>query len=67
MLSFPAKGSSDVSLVLCGAAGQGVQTVEEILVESLKRAGFNVFASREYMSVVREATTPRRSGFHWSL
>ncbi len=53
MLSFPAKGSSDVSLVLCGAAGQGVQTVEEILVESLKRAGFNVFASREYMSVVR--------------
>ena len=53
MFRFPAEGKSDISLVLCGAAGQGVQTVEEILVESLKKAGFHVFASREYMSRVR--------------
>ncbi len=53
MFRFPAEGNSDVSLVLCGAAGQGVQTVEEILVESLRKSGFHVFASREYMSRVR--------------
>lgn len=53
MFRFPAEGNSDVSLVLCGAAGQGVQTVEEILVDSLRKSGFNVFASREYMSRVR--------------
>jgi 2-oxoglutarate ferredoxin oxidoreductase subunit alpha len=44
---------NDISLVLCGAAGQGIQTVEELLTKTLKRSGFNVFATREYMSRVR--------------
>jgi 2-oxoglutarate ferredoxin oxidoreductase subunit alpha len=43
----------DISIVLCGAAGQGVQTVENILVRLLTRAGFFVFATKEYMSRVR--------------
>jgi 2-oxoglutarate ferredoxin oxidoreductase subunit alpha len=43
----------DISIVLCGAAGQGVQTVENILVRLLKRSGFFVFATKEYMSRVR--------------
>ena len=43
----------DVSIVLCGAAGQGVQTVENILVRLLRRAGFHVFATKEYMSRIR--------------
>ncbi|MHA1526324.1 MAG: 2-oxoacid:acceptor oxidoreductase subunit alpha [Promethearchaeota archaeon] len=43
----------DISIVLCGAAGQGIQTVESLLTKSLKRSGYNVFASREYMSRVR--------------
>ena len=42
-----------ISIVLCGAAGQGIQTVEALLTKSLKRSGYNVFASREYMSRVR--------------
>ncbi|MFP4481807.1 MAG: 2-oxoacid:acceptor oxidoreductase subunit alpha [Thermovirgaceae bacterium] len=50
---LPRKGHRDVSLVLCGAAGQGVQTIEEILVKSLHDGGMHVFASREYMSRVR--------------
>lgn len=50
---LPRKSHQDVSLVLCGAAGQGVQTIEEILVKSLHDGGFHVFASREYMSRVR--------------
>ena len=43
----------DVSIVLCGEAGQGVQTVERILVHVLKRSHFHVFATKEYMSRVR--------------
>ncbi len=43
----------DVSIVLCGAAGQGIQTVESFLTKALKRSGYYVFATREYMSRVR--------------
>jgi 2-oxoglutarate ferredoxin oxidoreductase subunit alpha len=43
----------DITLVLCGAAGQGIKTVEDLLTKTLKRSGFNVFATREYMSRVR--------------
>jgi 2-oxoglutarate ferredoxin oxidoreductase subunit alpha len=43
----------DVSIVLCGQAGQGIQTVEFLLTRILKLAGCNVFATKEYMSRVR--------------
>lgn len=43
----------DVSIVLCGEAGQGIQSVEQILARCLKRAGFHVFATKEYMSRIR--------------
>ncbi|HML06073.1 MAG TPA: 2-oxoacid:acceptor oxidoreductase family protein, partial [Methanobacterium sp.] len=43
----------DVSIVLCGEAGQGIQTVEAILVQAVKLGGYNVFSSKEYMSRVR--------------
>src|SRR6185369_16656229 len=45
--------SGDISLVLGGAAGQGIQTVEAQLVAVLKREGYNVFACKEYMSRIR--------------
>jgi 2-oxoglutarate ferredoxin oxidoreductase subunit alpha len=45
--------NSDISCVISGAAGLGIQTVEEFLCGMLRRAGFHVFASREYMSRVR--------------
>lgn len=45
--------SGDISLVLGGAAGQGVQTVETLLVSVLKREGYRFFASKEYMSRIR--------------
>jgi len=50
------KGSrrrDDISIVLCGQAGQGVQTVEYLLTRLLKLAGYHVFATKEYMSRVR--------------
>jgi 2-oxoglutarate/2-oxoacid ferredoxin oxidoreductase subunit alpha len=43
----------EISIVVCGEAGQGVQTVEKLLTDSLKLYGYNVFASKEYMSRVR--------------
>lgn len=45
--------ADDVSIVLCGQAGMGIQTVEGILTRMLKMAGYNVFATKEYMSRVR--------------
>jgi len=43
----------DVSIVLCGEAGQGIQTVEKILVSILKLSGYFVFSAREFMSRIR--------------
>ncbi len=45
--------NDDISLVLCGAAGQGVQTVEQLLTDLLKKTGYHLFATKEYMSRVR--------------
>ncbi len=50
------KVRKDTSIVLCGQAGQGVQSVESLLVRILKSAGFHVFATKEYMSRVRGGT-----------
>src|SRR4030042_597336 len=47
------KNPESVSIVLCGRAGQGIQTVEHLLPRILKIAGFNVFATKEYMSRIR--------------
>lgn len=44
---------SDLSLVIAGEAGQGIQTIESILMHVLKKAGFHVYATKEYMSRVR--------------
>ncbi len=43
----------DISMVICGEAGQGIQTVEKLLTGIFKSAGYNVFATKEYMSRVR--------------
>lgn len=45
--------SGDISLVLGGSAGMGVQTVEALLVQVLKREGYHIFSSKEYMSRIR--------------
>ena len=42
-----------VSIVLCGQAGMGIQTVEHLLTRIFKLAGYNVFATKEYMSRIR--------------
>ena len=53
-LSF--ENGHDISIVLCGQAGMGIQAVEGLLTRILKSVGYNVFATKEYMSRVRGGT-----------
>jgi len=50
------QNKEDISIVLCGQAGMGIQTVEYLLMRIFKLAGYNVFATKEYMSRVRGGT-----------
>ena len=43
----------DICIVLCGEAGQGIETIEDILTKILKYSKYNIFAVKEYMSRVR--------------
>lgn len=52
MNNFPIK-KDDISIVFCGAAGQGIQTVEKLLVRSFKQSGYHIFTTKEFMSRVR--------------
>ena len=45
--------ANELVIVLAGEAGQGIQSIESILVKVIKNDGFNVFATKEYMSRVR--------------
>lgn len=47
------KDKQSTSLVICGEAGHGIQTVEGLLTQIFKLGGLNVFATKEYMSRVR--------------
>ncbi len=42
-----------LSIVLAGEAGQGIQSVENLLVLIFKKDGYNIFATKEYMSRIR--------------
>jgi 2-oxoglutarate ferredoxin oxidoreductase subunit alpha len=44
---------SGISIVLGGSAGQGIQTMENILSHVFRLDGYHVFAGKEYMSRVR--------------
>jgi len=44
---------NDISIVLSGEAGQGIRTVELLLMRTLKNSGYNVFSTTELMSRVR--------------
>ena len=50
--------SKDFSIVICGEAGQGIQTVESILIQAIKMGGYHVFSFKEYMSRARGADNP---------
>jgi 2-oxoglutarate ferredoxin oxidoreductase subunit alpha len=43
----------DISIVIAGEAGQGIQSVEQLLVQILHHSDYFVFSTKEYMSRVR--------------
>lgn len=45
--------TTDITVMLAGEAGSGVQSIETTLVNLLKAEGYHVFATKEYMSRVR--------------
>lgn len=45
--------NEQVSIVLSGEAGQGLDTIESLFIRLLKESGFNTFLSREFMSRIR--------------
>jgi 2-oxoglutarate ferredoxin oxidoreductase subunit alpha len=47
------KTGDGCSIVLAGAAGQGINSIESILVAVAARSGLHVFSSKEFMSRVR--------------
>ena len=47
---------NDVSIVLCGSAGQGIATVEQLVTSLLKLAGYHVYSTSEFMSRIRGGT-----------
>ncbi len=48
--------ADDISIVVCGEAGQGIQTIERALTCIAKLAGYNVFSTNEFMSRIRGGT-----------
>jgi 2-oxoglutarate ferredoxin oxidoreductase subunit alpha len=47
---------NDFSVVVSGAAGQGIETVAGLLASVLKQSGYHVFVTREFMSRIRGGT-----------
>uniref|UniRef100_A0A832I7X6 2-oxoacid:acceptor oxidoreductase subunit alpha n=1 Tax=Pseudothermotoga hypogea TaxID=57487 RepID=A0A832I7X6_9THEM len=47
------QNTTEVSVVISGAAGQGIQAVEQLLAGIVKDSDLYVFATKEYMSRVR--------------
>lgn len=50
---FPKIIREDLSLVFSGQAGSGIKTIEALLSKILKKSGYYVFATKEYMSRIR--------------
>ncbi|TAL37127.1 MAG: 2-oxoacid:acceptor oxidoreductase subunit alpha [Spirochaetes bacterium] len=46
-------GRKDISIVLSGEAGQGIQTLEQLLLRLFKGAGLYVYSYSEFMSRIR--------------
>ncbi|MDA3797936.1 MAG: 2-oxoacid:acceptor oxidoreductase subunit alpha [Kiritimatiellae bacterium] len=44
---------NELSIVLAGEAGQGINSVETVLVALFKKTGYHVYSTKEYMSRVR--------------
>jgi len=56
---------NEVSILIAGEAGQGIDTITQIIAETIKKYGLNVFYTKEYMSRIKggcNSSTIRISG-----
>ncbi len=47
------KNKDEISIIISGSAGKGLQTLEQLLLSVMKSAGYYVFAYSEFMSRIR--------------
>lgn len=47
---------NECSIVIAGEAGQGIQTIESLLVRGFREEGYHLFTSQEFMSRIRGGT-----------
>jgi 2-oxoglutarate/2-oxoacid ferredoxin oxidoreductase subunit alpha len=47
------KVKEDLSIVLSGEAGQGLQTLEQLMIKVIKLSGYHVYSYSEFMSRIR--------------
>lgn len=50
---MPINFEKEISLVIAGEAGQGIDTITNVVSKVIKRNGFNVFSTKEYMSRIK--------------
>lgn len=47
------KFNKEISIVIAGAAGQGIDTITQVIAETVKQGGYNIFYTKEYMSRIK--------------
>lgn len=45
--------NKEISIVIAGAAGQGIDTITQIIAETVNQGGYNIFYTKEYMSRIK--------------
>lgn len=51
---------NDLSIFIVGSAGEGIQTVGDVVARALLQSGVNVFTSKEYESRIRGGNSSYR-------
>lgn len=50
---MPINFDKEVSLVIAGEAGQGIDTLTGVVSKVIKQSGYNIFSTKEYMSRIK--------------
>lgn len=52
-VEFNKEISHEISIIIAGEAGQGIDTIIQLIAETVKQSGFNIFYTKEYMSRIK--------------
>lgn len=59
------KFDKEILIIIAGAAGQGIDTITQVIAETVKQSDYNIFYTKEYMSRIKggcNSSTIRISG-----